>query len=275
MALTIRSVPWATQPQGPQRIARASPLSSGLIACVNGADGFNSVAEALPLTRSAPVGAGPLGLAMSTVAGSGNSAQFPYARPASMPTMSFMWVGDYQSPASAPNSFLFGDCQVGGFGFNWGVYSNGSNFSVFVKAAGTGLSATGSAVPGVGVWRRSFRIVCTYDGSTIRMYEDGVLVASTGQSGTVDSGAFGLYLNKWFTGGAGFEHTQNFYMGAAWSRALAESEAKALSANPWQLFAPQRRIITIAGAAGVPVLSAATAIDITATTARPQVTITF
>ena len=52
--------------------------------------------------------------------------------------------------------------------------------------------------------------------------------------------------------------------------------ASALSANPWQIFAPMRRFLPGAAApTGVPTLSGLTFIDITATSARPRVTLTF
>lgn len=64
---------------------------------------------------------------------------------------------------------------------------------------------------------------------------------------------------------------------AAWARALSAAELRSLHANPWQLLnAPARRMwgATASGPV-IPTLSAATAIDITSTAARPRVTITF
>ena len=59
--------------------------------------------------------------------------------------------------------------------------------------------------------------------------------------------------------------------------AIPDALAEALSANPWQLFAPQCIYIPTAAAAGYthPTLSLATATEITATGFKPRVTYTF
>ncbi len=59
--------------------------------------------------------------------------------------------------------------------------------------------------------------------------------------------------------------------------AIPDGLAAALSANPWQLFALQQIIIPTPAAAGYthPTLSAATALEIGATSFKPSVTYTF
>lgn len=61
-----------------------------------------------------------------------------------------------------------------------------------------------------------------------------------------------------------------------WGRALSEQELHSFTLNPWQLFEPRRIFVPMfVASSGVPVLSAATAFNVTATTAQPRVTITF
>jgi hypothetical protein len=63
--------------------------------------------------------------------------------------------------------------------------------------------------------------------------------------------------------------------GFAFRRALTDGEMVSYTANPWQLFAPERRVTYFFPASGIPTLSAATAVSITSTTATPRVTVTF
>ena len=62
-----------------------------------------------------------------------------------------------------------------------------------------------------------------------------------------------------------------------WDRALSDGEIMSLYVNPWQLFAPRRIPIPTPAAAGYthPTLSAATALEIGATSFKPSVTYTF
>jgi hypothetical protein len=53
------------------------------------------------------------------------------------------------------------------------------------------------------------------------------------------------------------------------------AEGRAITRNPWQLFRLPRRMFSIASPSGTPTLSAVTATDITSTTARLRVTVTF
>ena len=60
---------------------------------------------------------------------------------------------------------------------------------------------------------------------------------------------------------------------------LTDTECIALSRNPWQLFKTARRVlyfdVGVGGGAQIPTLSDATVIDVTSTTATPQVALTF
>ena len=60
-----------------------------------------------------------------------------------------------------------------------------------------------------------------------------------------------------------------------WGRALLDAEIAEVNDNPWQLFAPQKAtFFSLPGTSG-PVLSAPTVTDITSTSVRPRVTITY
>ena len=66
------------------------------------------------------------------------------------------------------------------------------------------------------------------------------------------------------------------FLDALWSRALLEDEIRSLSGNPWQLLrADPVRIYSLPPVLTIPTLSSPGVTDITATAARPQVTLTY
>lgn len=78
----------------------------------------------------------------------------------------------------------------------------------------------------------------TYDGATMRLYRDGVQVASAPQSGTLsyfNASDRGTSIGNYFN----FPGTRTFlgeiFGGALWKRSLAPAEVLALTANPWAL----------------------------------------
>jgi hypothetical protein len=60
-----------------------------------------------------------------------------------------------------------------------------------------------------------------------------------------------------------------------WDRALTPLEYRELYSNPWQMFAAPRGRMWVDSGTSIPVLSAATVTNLTATTATPRVTLTF
>jgi hypothetical protein len=72
------------------------------------------------------------------------------------------------------------------------------------------------------------------------------------------------------------EASQRGVLSVRWTRRLSANEIISLSANPWQIFkAPPRKLWMADVDKKIPVLSAATAINITSTTATPQCVLTF
>lgn len=73
--------------------------------------------------------------------------------------------------------------------------------------------------------------------------------------------------------GGGNQFGGHIYMAAHFGRALTDEELIELSRNPWQLFTPT--LLHYAVGPVIPVLSSATVVDITTTSVRPRVTVTF
>lgn len=88
--------------------------------------------------------------------------------------------------------------------------------------------------------------------------------------------SFTEHVNYGARAGAGnWPFIGRIYLGAVWDRAIGKEALVELTLNPWQLFATRRRSIIVPASTGIPVLSSATAIDITSSSARPRVTVTF
>ena len=98
------------------------------------------------------------------------------------------------------------------------------------------------------------------------LYINGIL-ESTKAATTMGTPTDGVQI-----GGTGSGETRN-YVSFIWNRALTAAEVATVNANPWQLFAPRRIYIpTAAAAATAPTITALSAINITATSAQPQIT---
>ena len=117
-----------------------------------------------------------------------------------------------------------------------------------------------------------------FDG--LRVWVDGDSQAQVGtQAGSfsdnwASAGRIGGH-GQWPIGG-GAQSPTEFSFFYIFDRALSDAEVVSLSRNPWQALAPApRRLWGVAAASGIPTLSAASVTAITATTARPQVTVTF
>jgi hypothetical protein len=117
-------------------------------------------------------------------------------------------------------------------------------------------------------------VVITAKTGDHRLYINGSLIASsTSQSFGMGRGnariGYGAYS------GDGWGYVGTTFLLSVIPQLLPDAEARNLSANPWQLFAPERRVSYYLAASGIPTLSAATAVSITSTTATPRVTVTF
>lgn len=78
-------------------------------------------------------------------------------------------------------------------------------------------------------------LVGTYDGATIRLYQNGALVGSGSYAGTINSTTYNIELGHWR--GSRFWYG-NISMAAVWSRGLSEQEVKTLTADPYCLLRP-------------------------------------
>jgi hypothetical protein len=79
------------------------------------------------------------------------------------------------------------------------------------------------------------------------IYVDGVkTTGSLGGAPNTPTTSWGLNNRKT----SGLAYSRNLFLAAAWDRVLANAEVVSLAANPWQLFAPSRRVVVFGAAAG-------------------------
>jgi hypothetical protein len=93
---------------------------------------------------------------------------------------------------------------------------------------------TGGAVVG-----KTQTVLVTISGNDVVMYANGAFINSL--SNAPQNGATRLYFGNAFP--QSFDG--HFTMGAAWERTLSPDEALALTANPWQLYQPQRKLFPV------------------------------
>ena len=93
---------------------------------------------------------------------------------------------------------------------------------------------TGGAVVG-----KTQTVLATVSGNDVSFYANGSFINSTSNapSGTGTRLYFGNAFPQSFDG--------HFTMGAVWERTLSPDEALALTANPWQLYQPQRKLFPV------------------------------
>lgn len=111
---------------------------------------------------------------------------------------------------------------------NYGIYLPGASTAAFWHAtggSGTGTSATTGATLGTDTWHH---ITGTYDGSNIRIYHNGRLIATTAQAGgTTGNNASTLYFGGNPQSGIANETFDGWLDdGRIWDRALSADEVE-------------------------------------------------
>lgn len=231
------------QPQYLAPIDWSNPITRGLISVIDGRSNRDLLGNAPPTANTASSSYGGNGKAIEY--GSGTYETFALNRSKIVNAVSYVTLTDY-TPPGTPNSFLFGDVQASGTGYNSGLYSNGSVFSFFVKTGGAGTAASGTTSSGFAI--ANLLHGGSYDGANIRVYVQGKLEGTAAKTGNVDAGAFSLNINRWNTASL---HGGKFYLGLVWNRSLTADEHASLRANPWQIFqAPARRKFAPTAAGG-------------------------
>ncbi len=221
-------LPNLRQPASPKRLAQ-KPICAGLVSAID----FRSMRDVAqrnitPSNDSGYPQPGIDGLARSFSTTTWASWGFNNRGRIGNQVSAFMLFD--KTTSTGGNGFIFGDVQLSGAGYNWGLYSNNSNFFMFVKCGGTGVSASSTTAANA-----IQRVACLgiYTGAAVEMWVNGARQGTAAQSGNVDTGSFDLSLNRW---NSSAHHNINPVIALAWNRALSPAEAFSISKNPWQVW---------------------------------------
>lgn len=156
------------------------------------------------------------------------------------------------------------------------VNTDGSFFGSYGTTGGTSSAnyRRATSATGVVVANKEVTLAAVVRSATDwSLYKDGVLLATPTYAGT------GGYNAGTADGAINRREDSTSQISNSWlylDRALDDGEIQALYEAPFQFLEPRRRRVwALAVASGIPTLSAATAINITDTTATPRVTVTF
>ena len=156
---------------------------------------------------------------------------------------------DYRDATSGgTNGFLFGDVQLTGTDYNWGIYIDGSaNYNVFVKNdSGTAKQTPDVASGAVNGGDFITDTLCLrYDGTNLDFLRNGAQAATTTQSGNVQSNALNLSFDRWNSAN---DEEVNYRVALIFARALSDHEIKALHDNPYQILKPAVPLYYFTGA---------------------------
>lgn len=143
---------------------------------------------------------------------------------------------------------------------NWDLWLGGSNYHL-VPQPGTAFGPTA--------------IVMTGSASLSEVYVGGAQSASQAAGPTTQSSSRIILFGE-RAANASYATKGRLYVYAAFQIALSAADARYISANPWQLFAPTKRRIWVPSASSaVPSITAVYADSVTASSVVPRVTLDF
>jgi hypothetical protein len=226
----------AAQPQTAVGIDWSNPITRGLVACL---DANRRVlingSETKPLTLTNPVRrASQQEYGSTTYQASMQAIKAPAA--SSNVTMLSLFI-----PSTEVTERAYGQLGQTASGNTFSVASGDGTtagvvrFKIYLGSTRTiGASQANVGVPNLAIARH-------INGQSQNLWLNGVKDAASGAF-TGNSIGFGFYGFNAFSG------TGTSILNAVWNRALTDAEIKSLSENPWQIFAPERRVIAFDGA---------------------------
>jgi len=136
-------------------------------------------------------------------------------------TLEVWFDTDYSGSGRSGSTFMVYHGQVSGaspFPYNWGIQetSNGS-VGITINFGAHSLSIAKAALDGT-----RNHLVGTYDGTTLRLYHQGVLVDSSTPAVALDQGAGAINLGRWWNGPIYFDGRLDEI--AVYGRALSAAE---------------------------------------------------
>ncbi len=261
------------QPTGAVGVNWGNPIVNGLVVLWAP---FNPLINLAGKTLNAAITGTQLGYGPSPMFGLRNNipaaggGEIKFTLPSNFSNQKFTLLGVGQWVTTVDISYRTGFAAVRGPAGDKNYYIGPDNFAQssasVSKFAYWGVSGT-NTIQSSQTYRNSIRnVIGSFDGTTHAAWDNGSLIGQ-GAMALPSENLLSMYI------GTAFE--EPVYASALWNRSLSSGEMASVSTNPWQLFAPERRVSYFFPASGIPTLSAATAVSITSTTATPRVTVTF
>lgn len=258
---------WTRQPQGPVEVDRSNPLSNGLIGVYNAATG-TFVGGPSRGTVSRKIYAA--GVAAGDVFEGRIVPTFPAAL---FPTAPFtvnalvQWNGtvDYN-----------GICGFGGSGGGGGWCVGLDNVSGSMRFTAGGIADYDSTI--VPADNQPVLLGYVVGASTVRFFVDGVFRQEIAWGGSLNATSQPFRVGTANNGSADVTQWRGSIFGISLhKRALTDGAQAEIGRNLWQLLKPRRAIIYSfpSGGITIPTLSLPGVQDVTATSARPKVTLTY
>ena len=249
--------PWTSQPQVAERVNRENPFADRLIVASSpGRSGYNAVdgRRLIVTTQTAP---SPTlrGIALDQSAGA-NAAYFPVVLPAGSTAYTLLTIAANVSEVRSAFALMIGD----------GVANGSAQIRLGLNTSATGDADAGRIALveyGGGIYKAQLATTAaTYvdgnlhvygavrNGADVSMWFDGAKVASNSAASGSVTPEQRIYVSG--SGHASTASVNKQVLALVWLRALSATEMAAVSANPWQLFAPLPRRIWAPRAAGAP-----------------------
>jgi hypothetical protein len=156
------------------------------------------------------------------------------------------WFLEFELASATNNSFILGNVQSNGTGYNSGLYVSGSGKPIqFVRnTSGTGVAATGTTTLAADT---RYQMVGTYDGANIRIYLNGILEATQAQTGSVQQTDYDTGFNRYNSSST---LLVRYVLGGVANRTWSPGDVQAFKRNPYQMLKQQELTIYYPAAAG-------------------------
>lgn len=233
MPVAIVPAPWRRQqPLGRVEVDWGSPLSQGLLRLWNFAQPL-SVSELVKgpadytVVNTITPESTHFGLGLLKAVNSYATTNDDYRTEIGS---QLTWFLDFEMASAANNSFILGNCQANGAGYNSGLYVSGTGKPIlFVRnTSGTGVAATGSTTLAADI---RYQMVGTYDGANIRIYLNGLLEATQAQTGNVQQTDYDTGLNRYNNASL---MVVRYVLGGVAKRVWSPGDVLDYRRNPWQ-----------------------------------------
>ena len=242
-----------TQPQGPARIDWSNPNAEGLLGSWVGSGRGKAAfgTDAIPQGNAvAKIGQAGVGLS-NTNTGSNNfwkverGTTYTYTQQVTFEAL--IEVDVFTNVAPFISGVIAQYVQPGSSADDRGTFlrfGNGSSENRDKPFFAVMQNNTERGVLGPSLQTgRKYHLLGTYDGATVKLFIDGVLIGTTSTTGSFENGVNAyVALGTDYPGGSTSEFRAlqgRIYLANVYNTGKTDAQAKSLADNPWQIFEPE------------------------------------